>query len=264
MSDPQTEDGYTRIANELLDAILRFPFSKRELNIVLAVIRKTYGYNKKADDMTLTQLADLTSMDLANVSRAVASLSAQNVLLKRQGKYGYILGINKKYSTWNACQNGNLAKLASDPCQIGKRTLPKRQEGLAKTANTKDNPKRQLQKTTTKENVGDKSPPRFSEDDMAIAKEIFSGVLELNPKHKPPNMNKWAECVRLMRERDGRTHAEIRALWAWVHRDGFWMKNILSPDKLREKWDRLVIQSKEFQQSKASAEPRPLMKEFPR
>lgn len=101
----------------------------------------------------------------------------------------------------------------------------------------------ETEKREKKKNVGEKSPPRFSDDDMAIAKEIFSGVCELNPKHKPPNMEKWADIVRLMRERDGRTHAEIRALWAWVHRDGFWMKNILSPDKLREKWDQLVIQS---------------------
>ena len=154
MSSPQTEDGYTRIANELLDAILRYPFSKRELNIVLAVIRKTYGYNKKSDDMTLTQLADLASMDLAHVSRTVAALSDKNVLLKQQGKYGYVLGINKKYNSWVHCQNGNLAKTASAPCQNGNIDLPKQQGDLAKTANTKDNPKRQSQKTTTKDKGG--------------------------------------------------------------------------------------------------------------
>lgn len=150
MTSPQVEDGYTRIANELLDAILRYPFTKRELNIVLAVVRKTYGYNKKSDDMTLTQLADLTSIDLANVSRTVASLVDKNVLLKQQGRYGYVLGINKKYNSWTPCQNGNLAKTARTPCQNGKVSLPKEQEDLAESANTKDNSKRQSQKTTPK------------------------------------------------------------------------------------------------------------------
>ena len=41
MASPQTENGYTRIANELFDAILAFPFSKRELLIVLG--RAPYG-----------------------------------------------------------------------------------------------------------------------------------------------------------------------------------------------------------------------------
>lgn len=150
MTSPQTEDGYTRIANELLDAILRYPFSKRELNIVLAVVRKTYGYNKKSDDMTLTQLAELASIDLAHVSRTVAALVEKNVLLKQQGRYGYIIGINKKYNTWAPCQNGNLAKTASEPCQNSNISLPKEQEELAESANTKDNSKRQSQKTTPK------------------------------------------------------------------------------------------------------------------
>ena len=54
---PQLEDGHTRIANELLDAIIAFDFSKRQQKIVLQVIRKTYGFNKKVDDMTVSQIA---------------------------------------------------------------------------------------------------------------------------------------------------------------------------------------------------------------
>lgn len=150
MSDPQTEDGYTRIANELLDAILRYPFSKRELNIVLAVIRKTYGFNKKADDMTLTQLADLTGMHLPHVSEAVAALSGKNVLLKREGKYGYVLGLNKKHSTWNAYRNGNVTETVSGGYRNGNNGLPKREHSVTETVNTKDNPKRQPQKTIPK------------------------------------------------------------------------------------------------------------------
>lgn len=151
MSDPQTEDGYTRIANELFDAILRYPFSKRELKIVLAVIRKTYGYNKKSDDMTLTQLADLTNMKLSHVSETVAGLTAQNVLLKREGRFGYVLGINKKYSTWKCSQNGNVPKTGSIPSQNGNNDFPKREVEVPETGNTKDNSKRQSQKTTPKE-----------------------------------------------------------------------------------------------------------------
>lgn len=103
----------------------------------------------------------------------------------------------------------------------------------------------ETEKREKKKNVGEKSPPRFSDDDMAIAKEIFSGVCELNPKHKLPNMDKWADIVRLMRERDGRTPAEIRAMWVWAHNHDFWANNILGPDKLRLQWDKLVIQRRE-------------------
>lgn len=41
------DNGYTRIANELLDAIMLAGLTKHQLLIVMAVWRKTYGFNKK-------------------------------------------------------------------------------------------------------------------------------------------------------------------------------------------------------------------------
>lgn len=93
-------------------------------------------------------------------------------------------------------------------------------------------------------NIGDKSfSPKnaFSDEDNRCAEFIFSKIRELNPTAKPPNMKKWAESVRLMRERDNRTHREIIELFTWANNDQFWKTNILSPQKLREKWDSLVI-----------------------
>ena len=125
---PQLEDGYTRISNELLEAIIRHPFSRREFAIILAVIRKTYGFRKKFDDMTLTQLADATGIDLAHIHRTVRDLEAQNVLLKQQGKYGYLIGLSKNYRKWKRLPNQQpLAGSASDGCQKSKLRLPKEQ-----------------------------------------------------------------------------------------------------------------------------------------
>ena len=44
------QNGFTRIANELLEAIIRMPFTTSERRFVLALIRLTYGYgvSKKA------------------------------------------------------------------------------------------------------------------------------------------------------------------------------------------------------------------------
>lgn len=52
MANPQIVDGYTRIANELLDALIRSGLTKRELRVVLVVIRQTYGYNRSSDDIS--------------------------------------------------------------------------------------------------------------------------------------------------------------------------------------------------------------------
>ena len=44
-----------------------------------------------------------------------------------------------------------------------------------------------------------------------------------------------------MRERDGRTHEGIRDLFRWANADSFWKTNILSPGKLRKKFDDLLL-----------------------
>ena len=44
-----------------------------------------------------------------------------------------------------------------------------------------------------------------------------------------------------MRMLDGRSHRQICEMFGRVQRDPFWVKNIMSPSKLCEKWDELVI-----------------------
>lgn len=43
------EEGYTRIANDLFESIMSANFTARQIKLLMAVIRKTYGFNKKFD-----------------------------------------------------------------------------------------------------------------------------------------------------------------------------------------------------------------------
>lgn len=58
---------------------------------------------------------------------------------------------------------------------------------------------------------------------------------------KEPNWESWANEIRLMCTIDNRTHRQICELYGLVNRDAFWCKNVLSPSKLREKWDELTL-----------------------
>ena len=82
----------------------------------------------------------------------------------------------------------------------------------------------------------------FTEMDLAMAKEMFARIQKLNPNHKQPNFEAWANDIRLLGERDGKSYPEIIELFEWANQDRFWQANILSPRKLREKWDVLVLQ----------------------
>jgi phage replication O-like protein O len=100
MSNPQLENGYLKIANELWDAVAVYGFKKNHRAVIDAVIRKTYGYRKATDDISLSQLEMMTRIDASNCGKALRELISLNVITKTAGKYGQNLGLNKHYRTW--------------------------------------------------------------------------------------------------------------------------------------------------------------------
>lgn len=88
------------------------------------------------------------------------------------------------------------------------------------------------------------SSAKFADEDFQVAEWMFSKILELNPTAKPPNLKTWANDVRKIRVIDQKRLEDIRALFAWANADLFWQANILSPGKLRQKWDELTIKQR--------------------
>ncbi|EKP8507642.1 helix-turn-helix domain-containing protein [Escherichia coli] len=90
-----------------------------------------------------------------------------------------------------------------------------------------------------------------SREDLTCAEWVWGKVVRLYERAaesdgevvrpREPNWAAWANEVRLMCNQDGRTHRQICELFERANRDPFWCKNILSPGKLREKWDDLSL-----------------------
>lgn len=109
--------------------------------------------------------------------------------------------------------------------------------------------------TTTKITTKEKpSRHKFETCDTNGAKYLFEKIKGNNPKQKEPNFDSWANEFRLMRERDNREPQEIKDVIDWCQADPFWQGNILSPKKLREKFDQLTIQMKSKKGAKNNAE----------
>ena len=84
---------------------------------------------------------------------------------------------------------------------------------------------------------------RFSDEDQATAEYIWQRIKQAFPETRKPNLAKWSNDVRLMRERDERTHERIRQIFDLAHADEFWSRNILSPSKLRKQFDTLAAKA---------------------
>lgn len=96
------------------------------------------------------------------------------------------------------------------------------------------------------------------EIEFELADYLFQAIKGNNPEAKQPNMQTWSNDIRLMIERDKRTPTQIRNMIDWCQSDSFWMTNILSPKKLREKYDQMKVKAlKQQQPDKAAVPPLP-------
>lgn len=84
-----------------------------------------------------------------------------------------------------------------------------------------------------------KEPPEKAKE---MAKKLLDKVKKVLPKFKAKGFEKWPKEFDLLQRKDGHSWDEINEMLDWVFEHNFWYKNILSPQKLREQWDRLSIE----------------------
>lgn len=159
------DDGFTRIANELLEAVMRAGLSQHQLLVFMAVMRKTYGFNKKSDWVSNEQLSELTGI-LPHKCSAAKSVLVKRGILTQTGR---VIGINKTVSEWSSLpvkgKKKPYLKKVTLP-ESGKKSLPESGNAYypnqvnTKDKHTKDN----------KDNINNppKSPRAVSFDALAV------------------------------------------------------------------------------------------------
>ena len=225
MASPQLENGHTRIANELLEKIISTGLNGTELAIILHIIRKTYGYHKKQDEISLSQFLKAIPVSKTSICKALSNLQLVNIIkLVKKGssfKSSNLWIFNKNYDEWQLVKKSKLVKKTKRTSKDFDTKLVK------KTLHTKDN----IQKKYTKES-------------MQLSELLYKLIKESLPTFKKPIINSWANHIDKMIRLDSRTEEQIEYVINWCQKDTFWQANILSTKKLREKFDTLVAQIK--------------------
>ena len=68
------DDGYARLSNMLLEAYSGADLTKRQFKVLLAILRKTYGWNKPMDRITDSQLSEITKLPVKRCNEAKLEL----------------------------------------------------------------------------------------------------------------------------------------------------------------------------------------------
>lgn len=103
MASPQKENGYTPIANEIMDQIVRLPLSGTQLRILLLVWRYTYGFSRREHDLSDTFIATAIGIDRRNVRREIKELIRLKLLtISKEATFTSpkAISFNKDYDLW--------------------------------------------------------------------------------------------------------------------------------------------------------------------
>jgi phage replication O-like protein O len=110
----QIEDGeYTRIHNMILESLSSAPLNGSEFRCLMFLMRKTYGWQKKDDKISLQQWEDGTGIKRQNVWATLKTLEAKKVIYSQDNGAGKskTYGFNKYAEQWvmeSECNAGAL------------------------------------------------------------------------------------------------------------------------------------------------------------
>jgi phage replication O-like protein O len=107
MANPQKEDGHTDIAHEIVEAIARTNFTAYETRLLMALFRKTYGWHKKEDAISLSQFSEITKISSQHCSRTLQRLELRNVIIISRNGNSNKYCFQKNYERWDKLQIPN-------------------------------------------------------------------------------------------------------------------------------------------------------------
>jgi phage replication O-like protein O len=143
MANPQP-DQFTRISNELMEAIPMFKFNGTQLRILLVVLRYTYGFQRKSCELSLSFISNSTGAHKQQIKRELDILIQTKVLIEKSEptfNRSRVIEFNKNYDEWLISRQSakTLTVNKEDDTQSAKTLTPTVSELAYQERNNKEN-----------------------------------------------------------------------------------------------------------------------------
>jgi len=124
VADPKNENGFIQVPNELAEALAKVNLSAYETRVLWALIRKTWGWRKNADHISITEFQKLTGLKRRHTQRALARLISRKIVTCIGYSFINKYSIQKDYSKWKTVtqigysKSRNLNRLQLAPKEV--------------------------------------------------------------------------------------------------------------------------------------------------
>lgn len=82
MADVQVEKGHIRIANPVMEALALAPFNGGQVRVLLAILRATWGWQRKEAELSTADLAETTGMARSTAAAGLRALVDEGVVIE--------------------------------------------------------------------------------------------------------------------------------------------------------------------------------------
>ncbi len=275
------ENGYTRIANLILEALPLVTMNSTQHGICLFIWRRTFGWHRDHDAIPLGDFADACGTNKTYISRLLKDLLRKNIIRRvecRRGKtpvYAFVTNLaawdsgcidlawlfgNQQRGLYKCSVEGYLALAAgggegtpgANGDQGGLSVATR--EGLFEPARVGLSDRVTPERVPSPEAPGlaaslkkglkkEKERRIYTPDsiELELSQLLLLKIKEHLPDYKSPDIQKWAEIMDRMIRLDKREPDEVREVILYAQGDPFWCSNIMSMDSLYKYYDRLNL-----------------------
>ena len=103
MASPQKENGYTVIANEILEVLAKAKLNGTQRSILDIIFRYTYGFNRKSHEFSISFISKAIDVHVNQVQRELKKLIEMKIVSVEKNysaTTSKILKFNKNYEAW--------------------------------------------------------------------------------------------------------------------------------------------------------------------
>jgi phage replication O-like protein O len=249
------------IPNILFDYWM-FRLTPAEFKVLLCIARKTYGWHKDVDKISITQIEKMTGLSRKGITQNLESLIEVGLILKIKSKsaegddapnqyeinvncmgggselntpgvvnsvpYGVVYSVHpqKKYYTKENLQKNNPP-------------IPPSEKEAKEQAPIGDMPDKSGEVDLSSSNQSKKKQEHFPEV-LEVTDKIIQTLKDSEPDYSPPkNLDQIRSQVDFMLRLDKREPQKILDILAWALSDSFWRDKMFKPNPakyLREKF----------------------------
>ena len=224
MANPQLSNGYTKIANELLEAIYRLNVSGNEMRILLYIIRRTYGFNRTYAEIPLSEFSEAVGIRKNHISEALKKLSANKIieLHPNKGTRPQTISIVKDYQKWTveSCTTLLFPKTGTVP-ENRNSTVPENRNSTVPEIGNSTVP--EIGNHTYKENIKErkergKEKPHGRYGNVLLTDNQYS---DLTKDYGENNVRDYIQRVDSHVQSTGKAYADYDAtIRKWLTQDG--------------------------------------------